>query len=219
MEALVENKTVNLFEDKVSDAPSPFYTNEKMSFYKNRLISVDEIVEMKNTSSDGDEHFDIFDFSSNYALTFEDEQGNTHVQISKKKPKKIGDIFYYVTNDDKLMHIAHETDKVSLKNLINLKKEKYDARTGIKYKILSLFEKKPAIPLLYLLTALMMDLSFCIYCLGLEKISWFHLSTATFGLVAPILSIIYLSYIQEKCDKEIKKVISEKKDTIFNTFI
>lgn len=225
METLVENRTVNLFEDKVSDAPSPFYTNEKISFYKNRLIAIEEIVEMKNTSSDWDEntkkHFDVFDFGSNYALTFEDEQGNTHIQISKKKPKQIGDIFYYVTNDDKLTHIAHETNKESLKKFISLDKGEYGdyADIGITFKILSFFEKRPKFFILSMLTLLVMTAIFCIYCLVFHKNFAPYALTAVLGFILPFLSSSIIFKIQDKCDEKIDKIISDKTENIFKSFI
>ena len=225
METLVENKTVNLFEDKTSDTPSPFYTNEKMSFYKNRLISIEEIVEMKNTSSDWDEntkkHFDVFDFGSNYALTFKDEQGNTHIQISKKKPKQIGDIFYYVTNDDKLTYIAHETNKESLKQFISLNKGGYGDYDdiNIKFKLLSFFEKRPKLFISSMLTLWAMTAVFCIYCVVFHKTSVPYVLTAVLGFIQPFLSSSIMLKIQEKCDEKIDKIISDRRETIFNTFI
>ena len=225
METLVENKKVNLFEDKTSDTPSPFYINEKMSFYKNRLIAIEEIVEMKNTSSDWDEntrtHFDLFDFSSNYALTFEDEQGNTHIQTSKKKPKRIGDMFYYITNDDKLTYIAHETNKESLKKFISLDKGKYGDYAGISisFKLLSFFEKRPKFFISSMLTLWVMTAVFCSYCLVFHKTSVFYVLAAILGFIQPFLSTSIMLKIQEKCDEKIDKIISDKTENIFKSFI
>lgn len=223
METLVENKTVNLFEDKVFDAPSPFYTNEKMSFYKNRLIAVEEMVEIEDISSGCDEntkrHFDIFNSNIIYNLTFEDEQGNTHIQRAKKKPKQVGDVFYYVTNDDKLTHIAHETDKESLKQFICLNKREYSDYTGIKFKILDFIEKRELLFIGSIMAILIMDVIFCLFCLKHDQTSWLDLLMAASGLALPILSFLSVVYTKEKYDKEIDKMILDRKENIFKTFI
>ena len=222
METLLENKTINTFENEISTEPAPFYTNEGAAFYKNRLIAIEEIISIEESSGYNEntkKHFDVFDSRISYNLTFEDEKGNTHIQNSTKKPKKIGDVFYYVIDNDKLTHIAHETDKVSLKKFICLNKRQYSDYTGIKFKILNFIEKRELLFLGSIMAILIMDVIFCLYCLKYDKTSWVDLLMAASGLIFPILSFLYVFYTEGKCKKEIDKIISDKKENIFKSFI
>jgi len=221
MKNLVESKTMNIFENKVSVEISPFYTNEEMSFYKNRLIATEEVFSAFDSSHNENEntqkHFSNYDSAISYVLTFEDEYGNTHSHISRLKPKNIGDIFYYVTDCGDLVHITHESDKESLKEFIDLYCESYNEYKGLRFKAANIFTRHFS--------------SISLFCLSLCVISIIGMIAGmiTDGGIMILLSslLCFTSFLTFqimkistiRSDKEIKKLISDKKDEILKSFL
>ena len=130
METLLENKTINTFENETSREPAPFYTKNDKTFYKNKIISVEEIIYTKDCSDERNgefrKHFSIYKPTIEYILTFEDQYGNTHSFTCDSKPKKIDDLFYYIIEDNHIAYIAHENDKESLKDFIGIEHDDID---------------------------------------------------------------------------------------------
>lgn len=133
MEKLLENKIINTFENETSTGPVPFYTKNDQLFFKNKLISVEEIIHTKDCSDEHNEefrkHFSIYKPAIEYILTFEDQYGNTHSMTCNSKPKKIDEMFYYIIEDNHVVYITHETYKASLMDFINI--DEHERYTGI----------------------------------------------------------------------------------------
>lgn len=226
METLVENKTVNLFEDKTSDTPSPFYKKDDQMFYKNRLVSVEEILHTKDCSDERKEefkkHFSIYKPTIEYVLTFEDQHGNTHSFTCDSKPKKIDDLFYYIIKDNNIAYIAHETDKASLKDFIEIEHDDIDDADYNKvsdkmFKLGRFFDNNEEPIFIFFLIA---------YCSGLVLMGCglsFKISIPfILGLAA--MPLLYLAeYFKKKCIQfsygKKEQIISSKKDKILKCFL
>lgn len=224
METLLENKTINTFENEISREPSPFYTKESQMFYKNKLVSVEEIIYTKDCSDERNgefnKHFSIYKPTIEYVLTFEDQHGNTHSFTCDSKPKKIDDLFYYIIKDNHIAYIAHETDKASLKNFIDLDDiddADYDKVTNKMFKLGRFFDKyyEPISFLCLIICASILPLVFggLIFC---------NISIFLSGIAAlPGLIILDNFFIKKGLrffyDKK-EQIISDKKEALLNTF-
>lgn len=114
----------------IADKISPFYYNNGTSFYKNRLIHIEDIIEQQAVNKGNAADFQSFETKAYYILTFQDEMGNTHEYQSTIKPKNVGSIMYYVTENEKIKDIFSESDKARFKNHIHIKTEyKYPSKT------------------------------------------------------------------------------------------
>lgn len=117
-------------EVDVANKISPFYYNSGISFYKNRLIHVEDIIEQQVVNKGNSADFQSFETKAYHILTFQDEMGNTHEYQSTIKPNNVGSIMYYVTENGKIKDIFSESDKAKFKNHIHIKTEyKYPSKT------------------------------------------------------------------------------------------
>jgi len=221
VETLLQNKTINTFENETSREPSPFYTKNDQMFYKNKLISVEEVFSASDSSHNEDKnmqkHFNTYDSAISYILTFEDEYGNTHSHISRMKPKNIGDIFYYVTECGNLSYLTHESDKESLKEFIDLYFESYNEYKGFRFKAADIFTRHFS--------------SISLFCLSLCVISIIGMIAGMItdgGIMILLSSLLWFTSFLTfqimkistiRSDKEIKKLISDKKDEILKSFL
>lgn len=110
-------------EVDVANKISPFYYNSGISFYKNRLIHVEDIIEQKEVNKDNSVDFQSFETKIYHLLTFQDEMGNTHKYRSSIKPKNIGDTMYYVVENGEIKDIFSEHNKNGLKKYLTVKGE------------------------------------------------------------------------------------------------
>lgn len=224
METLLENKTINTFENEISREPSPFYTKESQMFYKNKLVSVEEIIYTKDCSDERKaefkKHFSIYKPIIEYVLTFEDQYGNAHSFTCDSKPKKIDDLFYYIIKDNHIAYITHETDKASLKHLIDLDDiddTDYDKITHKMFKLGRFFDE-------YYETISFLCLIICASILPLFLGGLIFCNVAIFLLgIAALPGLIILdNYFIKKSlqffyDKK-DQIISDKKEALLNTF-
>lgn len=108
---------------KITNAIHPFYENEDISFYKNKLIHIEDIIEQKEVDRGNAADFQSFEMKAYYILTFQDDIGNTHEYRSTIKPKNVGSIMYYVVENGKIKDVFSESDKERLKKHISIKTE------------------------------------------------------------------------------------------------
>ncbi len=108
---------------KIKNAIHPFYENEDISFYKNKLIHIEDIIEQKEVDRGNAADFQSFEMKAYYILTFQDDIGNTHEYRSTIKPKNVGSIMYYVVENGKIKDVFSESDKERLKKHISIKTE------------------------------------------------------------------------------------------------
>lgn len=226
METLLENKIINTFENETSRELSPFYTKENQMFYKNKLVSVEELIHTKDCSDERNgefkKHFSIYKPIIEYVLTFEDKHGNTHSFTCDSKPKKIDDLFYYIIKDNNIAYIAHETDKASLKDFIEIEHDDIDDADYNKvsdkmFKLGRFFDNNEEPIFIFFLIA---------YCSGLVLMGCglsFKISIPfILGLAA--MPLLYLAeYFKKKCIQfsygKKEQIISSKKDKILKSFL
>ena len=221
METLLENKTINTFENETSKETTPFYTNEEIAFYKNRIIAIEEVFSASDSSHNENKnmqkYFNTYDSDISYILTFQDEYGNTHSHISRMKPKNIGDIFYYVTECGNLVHLTHESDKKSLKDFIDLYFESYNEYKGIRFKAADIFTR-------HFSSISLFCLSFCLISIvgmiaGILTDSGMMILLSFLLCFMSFLTFQILKISTIRSDKEIDKIISEEKEKILKSFL
>lgn len=105
---------------KITNDIHPFYEKEGVSFYKNKLIHIEDIIEQKEVDRGNAADFQSFEMKVHYILTFQDDMGNTHEYQSTIKPKNVGSIMYYVVQNGKIKDVFSESDKIRFKNYIHI---------------------------------------------------------------------------------------------------
>lgn len=108
---------------KITNYIHPFYENEGISFYRNKLISIEDIIEQKEVDSGNSADFKSLEMKAYHILTFQDEMGNTHEYQSPIKPKNIDSIMYYVVKNGKIKDVFSQSDKRKFKDYIHTNTE------------------------------------------------------------------------------------------------
>lgn len=222
METLLENKTINIFENEISESPSPFYKTENQKFYKNRLVSVEELIHTKDCSDERNgefrKNFSIYKPTIEYLLTFEDQHGNTHSFTCDSKPKKIDDLFYYIIKDNHITYIAHENDKESLKDFIGIEHDDadYNKVSDKIFKLGIFFDNNDEPMFLLFLIAYFSGLVLMVCGLSFKILTPFLLGLA-------VMPLLYLAKnFTTKCIRffynKKEQIISDKKEALLNTF-
>lgn len=217
METLVENKTINTFKNETSESPSPFYTTDDQMFYKNKLISVEDIIHTKDCSDEHGEdfgkHFSIYKPTIEYILTFEDQYGNTHSLTCDSKPKKIDELFYYIIEDNHVVYITHETDKASLMDFINI--DEHERYAGISNEEPFFINHHESISFLLIVSLLATTLlTFLGFTLGGYKFVLLGLV----GLPIVLVSGMVVDIKTHAFYRERNKLFADKKEALLNTF-
>lgn len=217
---LAKKTTIDL---NVSKKMHPFYEEGDVSFYKNKLIHIEDIIEQKEVDRGNAADFKSFETKVYHLLTFQDEMGNTHEYQSTIKPKNVDIIMYYVVENGKIKDIFSESDKERLKKYIDIKTEHKK------------FSKIHRFTQVFFGSDLRRIASFsCFWFLSSTFIYWsgnfvhfskeepFGISLLLGGWCAffVFITLSFFDFIfDRKLEKNIQKKQNEEKEAIFKTFI
>lgn len=217
---LAEKTTIDL---NVSKKMYPFYEEGDVSFYKNKLIHIEDIIEQKEIDRGNAADFKSFETKVYHLLTFQDEMGNTHEYQSTIKPKNVGGIMYYVVENGKIKDVFSESDKERLKKYIDIKTE--HKKFSKIYRFTQVFFRSD-LRIITLFLCLWFLFSTFIYWSGnfvhFSKEEPFGSSLLLGGWSAfPVFITLafFDSIFHQKAKKIMQKKQNEEKEAIFKTFI
>lgn len=217
---LAEKTTIDL---NVSKKMYPFYEEGDVSFYKNKLIHIEDIIEQKEIDRGNAADFKSFETKVYHLLTFQDEMGNTHEYQSTIKPKNVGGIMYYVVENGKIKDVFSESDKIRFKNYIHINtKYKHPSKIHnfINFCTDRTFKLAIVISLLVLLVCGLSCLSsyFADSPNNKDYILSFALGLISYFVILP--SVMLAEHIcGEKLESFIQKKQNEERDAMLEKFI
>lgn len=208
---------------KITNDIHPFYEKEGVSFYKNKLIHIEDIIEQKEVDRGNAADFQSFEMKVHYILTFQDDMGNTHEYQSTIKPKNVGSIMYYVVQNGKIKDVFSESDKIRFKNHIHINtKYKHPSKIHnfINFCTDRTFKLAIVISLLVLLVCGLSCLSsyFADSPNNKDYILSFALGLISYFVILP--SVMLAEHIcGEKLESFIQKKQNEERDAMLEKFI
>lgn len=208
---------------KITNDIHPFYENEGISFYKNKLIRIEDAIEQKEVDRGNAADFQSFEMKVYHILTFKDEMGNTHEYQSTIKPKNVGSIMYYAVEDGKIKDVFSESDKERFKKYIYIKKEYKNPNKIYRFTQFLFRSDSHVITLLSCGWFLFSTLIYWSGYFGYSPKDGPFAASLLFGGFCTVFVFIGLVLFDivfdRKVEKNIQKKRNEEKDAILKTFI